>query len=275
MNQINGPYAALLTPFSDDGQIDFRIYEKEIDRLSNSRLAGLFPCGTSGEFIHMDFEEKVAVVRSTVDVTKGRKPVVPGACATTERDVIKSALAYGKMGCESVVICPPWYIPVSQEGIVEFYKTVASAIGDMGIVIYNIPMCSQAILTDTFEHLLDIKNVVAVKDSSGNLKQQAHLLERVRRLRPEVSVLNGVDECMLPALAGGCVGSMTALGGIMPDEICDLYEAFHAGDVAKAQAVQMGLMPFLARAESLPFPTGYKRLAASMGQNMGISRRSC
>ncbi len=270
-----GPYAAMLTPFADNGEIDFALFEQEVDRLCNSRLAGLFPCGTSGEFIHMSLSEREAIVKTAIEVSSNRKPVVPGACATTERDVIKQSIAYGDLGCDTVVICPPWYMPVSQDGIVKFYQKVADEIGSMSIVVYNIPMCTQEISLDTFERLLNIKNVKAIKDSSGNLKMQSKLIEMIGRIRPEINVLSGVDECLLPSLMNGCSGSMTVFAVIMPDMIADIYQAFYDGDFEKAKRIQTAVISTMADAENTTFPNGYKALAASKGLNCGLGRRSC
>jgi dihydrodipicolinate synthase/N-acetylneuraminate lyase len=268
-----GPYAALLTPYNEDGTVCEEGLRSQVEFLSKSGIAGIFPCGTSGEFIHLSVEENCRVMDIVTDQAKGRTDVLPGTCSSNIETTLKLARHAEKLGCPAVVICPPYYITLDQKDVLKYFQTVARSI-NIGIILYNIPQFTNEISLETLQELMEEKNVVGIKDSSGNMKRMIHYIRVLKEKRPDFAAMTGSDDIIYPALAGGCVGSMTALSGIVPEINVQIYKAFYQGDHGKALSLQHSTLKLLSLAESVAFPAGYKLAAEKRGFCMGPSKQT-
>lgn len=267
-----GPYAALATPFKQDGSVNYSVLSKEVEFLVEKKVSGLFPCGSTGEFIHLNMGDNHRVIKEVVRQAGGRVPVVPGSCASNIDDAVEHAQYAAQLGCPAVVICPPYYIRLSQDAILKYYRTIARAV-DVGIVLYNIPAFTDEISFCTFQRLVEEDNIIGIKDSSGNLKTIMHFIQYVQSKRPGFAIMTGTDDIIFPALAGGCVGSMTALAGIVPEVITQLYTAHHNEDYDTALRLQLSIVELTQLAESISFPAGYKLILERRGFDMGRSKQ--
>jgi len=232
-----GIMPALVTPFTDDAK---EIDEGRLRRLVNYVIAkgatGVVPCGTTGEFQNLSFEERKKVVEIVIDEVKGRVPVIAGTgCSGTDLTIEITRHAK-EAGAQAALIVTPYYHKPTNRGIYEHYRSVAEAV-DIPIILYNIPQVTGVTLPwQIVEDLVDIPNIVAVKDSSGELKGILAVLEKTR---PRLSVLCGHDEVVLPALAAGCSGAILASGNIIVDIWMQVYKAVNKGDLKRAQELQL------------------------------------
>ncbi len=264
-----GPYAVLMTPFKYDGSIDWAAYEAEVEFLASSPITGLFPCATTGEFVHMSPEDNIELIRVCAQVNKGRKRIAAGACATNLDIVEMYARAAERYGCDTIVVCVPYYITLPQAEVEEFFVRLSKRLSGINIMLYNIPMFTGEISLGTFERLLQCENIIGIKDSSQNLKRISHMIDIKDSIRPEFSVFCGTDDMLLPSLVAGCTGSMTAMSAILPEVNAKIYELFEEGQIMEAQKLNKSYLKALRLCDSLTFPAGYKLAMEKRGLVMG------
>ena len=268
----SGPYGVLLTPFDEAGNIRFDALRKQIDRLTGSGLTGIVICGTTGEFIQMTAEENIALMECAAECANGRLEVIAGACAANLRDTIRLAEAAAHLRFPAVLVCPPYYTPLSQGDIATFYTKLAE-VADVNILLYNIPAFTTAIAPDTLRRLIQMPRIIGIKDSSGDMKNIIGSVSLSRRERPDFVVFTGTDQIILPSLAAGCSGSMTALSALLPELNTAIYDAFSRQDWQKARLAQLKTIELLRLAESVVFPAGYKIIGALTGYETGEARQ--
>ncbi|HBM80548.1 MAG: dihydrodipicolinate synthase family protein [Clostridiales bacterium] len=263
-----GPYAAILIPFEQDGRLDVDGLKKQIDFLVDSGISGIFPCGTSGEFVNLSIVENCEIMDVVSQGASGRMDVLPGACASSIDGTLRLIKNAEKNNCPAVVVCPPYYYTLNQREVLSYYKEIIKKT-DINIILYNIPAFTNEISMDTFKELIMEDKVVGIKDSSGNMKKIIHYVQAADELRPDFAVMTGTDDILVPALIGGCTGSMTALSGIIPEVTTQIYRSFYERDFDKAVKLQKSILRLLELAESILFPAGYKLVMEERGFKMG------
>ena len=271
--RIKGPYGIILTPFDELGYIRFDAMETQIEKLFEyTGLSGVVVCGTTSEFIQMSVKENISVINHCAQYNREGFAVIAGACASNLGNASALAKAAYEAGLPAVLVCPPYYTPLTQEDVADFYRALADAV-EIDIILYNIPTFTNSISFSTIEKLIEIENFIGVKDSSGNVKEIIGFVSLAQRKRPDFAVFTGTDQIILPALASGCVGSMTALSGILPHLNINIYDAFYRGDLSSALESQMKTIELLRLAESIVFPAGYKIIAEKTGYSTGEARQ--
>lgn len=273
-NKLKGAIATVITPFTRDGGIHEAELRKEIRYLISTEIQGLFPLASTGEYPFMSLDVKEQVIRITAEENKGVKTLICGACGENLTNALACVALAHKYGYDAVVACPPYYYPQSQQEVYEFYTRLAANEYGMKVIMYNVPFFTSEVSLDTVAKLVDIKNIVGIKDSSGNMKRIRHTVD-LKGDREDFIVYSGTDDCLLPALVAGCEGSMTALGCLLPEAIAALYQSFAKGDLAKAMEVQKSILPILRQADSLAFPLGYKLIAKLRGMDIGFIHQLC
>lgn len=259
MKELRGAIGVTVTPFDRDWQVDLSAVRAQAERLSASDITGVFPCASTGEYIHLSPGEQRAVYQATKEGTGGKKTLVASACAPNLRAAIESAAMAKELGYDACVACPPYYYPLTQAEILAFYRALMQA-SALPIILYHVPFFTSGIAPETVRELARMDNIVGIKDSSANMKRIAHLCS-LHEERPDFLIYTGTDDCLYPALAAGVDGSMTAFAAGAPALVTDVYRAFATENPAEAAACQRRMMPLLAEADALPFPLGYKLVA--------------
>ena len=229
-----GVLPALVTPFTAEEAIDEAAL-RALVRYVLPHVNGLVPCGTTGEFVYLTADEQRQVIEIVVDEVAGRVPVVAGASAPSTRQAIQLARAAQAAGASACLVVTPFFLHPSDKGIYQHFYKVASAV-DIPIILYNIPQVVDAYLPRTvIEDLADIPNIIALKDSSGDLTYTMEVLEMTAG---RLDVLIGHDEVVLPALAGGCSGMILASAQVYPEIWQQVYSAVQQGDIGTARTLQ-------------------------------------
>jgi 4-hydroxy-tetrahydrodipicolinate synthase len=236
MFKPEGIFPALVTPFTDDGKI---IDEERLRILVNHCIElgvhGVVPCGTTGEFVNLSTEEKKKVIKTVIDEVNGRVPVIAGTGASGTRETVEMTKYAKDAGATAALIVTPFYLKPADRGIYEHYNTIATEV-DLPIILYNIPQCTGLSLPwQMVEDLAQIPNIVAVKDSSGQLSFILAVLEKVR---DKINVLCGHDEVVIAALAAGCSGAILASANVIPDVWIQIYNHIKNGELQKARELQ-------------------------------------
>ncbi|MBQ2931564.1 MAG: dihydrodipicolinate synthase family protein [Clostridia bacterium] len=254
--RINGVFSVLMTPF-DGNRVDYDVFAKQVQRLSGTDVAGYVVNGSTAEFVHLTKEEKKKLVET---VTLNRDPdklVVVSACEPNIADTYDICAHAAAVNADAMLVCPPYYFKHTTEEIKQYYTELAD-ISPLPVILYNIPFFTQELELGVIYELMNHKNIIGIKDSSGNMKRIMHLIDKAKDT--DFSVMTGTDDMLLPAYVGGCTGSMTALATIYPEKITAIYKSVKVGDIEKARVVQHSIMEDLRTADSQSFPEGYKRL---------------
>lgn len=257
--------AVTVTPFDSNENAIIDEIKKQTEEICNSEADAILPVASTGDYVKMDLDERLAIFSAVAEINRGRKKLIASACDTSATRVLKTISAVKKMGYDACLVCPPYYYPLSQDAVYDFFKTVCDGAGDFAVIGYHVPFFTTGIDISTFEKLLDIPNFVGMKDSSAVMKRIAHLCEIVSQRRPDFAVYTGTDDCLFPALCAGCFGSMTALAATMPTQIRAIYNAFDNRDIDTAMKINQSILPIIRQCDSLTFPIGYKLLAKAKG----------
>ena len=251
-----GPYAVLMTPFKNN-EVDYEAYEKQVVRLLDTDIAGFMVNGSTAEYVALSYEEEEKIAKLVYKLNNGKKKIILGACTANVYDSYKRCLLAKEIDAEGVLVCPLYYFKYSAKEREEFYTKLADK-SPVPVVLYNVPFFTQELELDVIYKLAKHPNIIGIKDSSANIKRIMHMINKVGG--DEFKVLTGTDDILYSALFAGCLGSMTALATIFPNEICGIYKAFEEKDYETANKLQQGLMECLRVADSYTFPIGYKKL---------------
>lgn len=268
MFKPEGVYVAMLTPFKQNGRINEQEIRKIVDFQIQKGVDGLFPVSSVGEYIHMTREEKVALMEMVYDQAKGRVPVTPGVGSSHPEEAIFLAEKAKAIGCDGVVIAPPYFFPLSQNMVEQYFETIIDAV-DIPMIIYNIPLFTQPLSYDLVKRLARKPNVAAMKDSSGSMVDFLHFMDQVRMEDGEMNFLTGREETLLPCLMMGGKGCMTATAGILPEVMVEIYQCFLSGAYERARELQFSILQAIGKMFALPFPLGFKIAMEVRGFNMG------
>jgi len=263
-----GVYVAMMTPFHDDGSVNRDEVRRMVSFLIEKGVDGIFPLSSVGEFLHLDFEEKVSLMEVVQEEARGRVAVTPGATAMSPRGSIALARKAQEIGCDAVVISPPYFYPISQENLEQHFEMVADAV-DIPIILYNIPLFSTPISYDVVKRLARRENVVAMKDSSGSMVDLLHYLDKIRLIGEDLAILVGREEMFFPALMVGAEGCLSATCGILPEIMVGVFQAWRESDYQRAKELQLSILLLVRAMFSLPFPLGFKTALEIRGFRMG------
>lgn len=257
--------AVTVTPFDENEAVLIEEVKAQTEGICNSEADAILPVASTGDYVKLDLPERLEVFAAVAEANRGRKKLIASACDTSAKRVLKTIKAVREMGYDACLVCPPYYYPLSQEKVYDFFKEVCEGAEGFPVIGYHVPFFTTGIEIPTFEKLLEIPNFVGMKDSSAVMKRIAHLCQIVKAKRPDFALYTGTDDCLFPALCAGCFGSMTALAATMPKQIRAIYNAFDAGNIAEAMKINQSILPIIRQCDSLTFPIGYKLLAKAQG----------
>ena len=228
----HGSFAVIVTPFTREGNIDEDAYRRVVDLVIEAGCHGVISAGSTGEFFLMTDDERRRVLSIAVDQAQGRVPVLAGTSATRTEDVVSLNRYAAEVGCAGAMVLPPIYIGVDERELVEFHTRVAEE-GGLPIMLYNSPRAVRTFLTTrTVEKLMALDNVVAIKDSSLDIR---NLTELVRYCGQEIKVFVGLEDLLLPALAVGATGAVAMVPQVVGRMAVELYDAAVSGDMERAR----------------------------------------
>lgn len=269
--KLRGIIPPVVTPMTVDQEIDLDGLRRHIDWLLAGGVHGIFVLGTTGEFFALDEAEKQAVVAAAVAHVNGRAPVYAGTGAETTREVVRLTKMAEKEGVAGVSVITPYFLKPTQAELFDHFRRVAESTS-AGVVLYNNPStcAGLSIDPDTVAKLAALKNVIGIKDSSGDLQNTIEILRSTPR--DTFSVLNGRDTLILAALQFGAHGAIPASCNIAPALCVGIYESFVKGDLDAASAFQARLHP-IRMAMSLGTGNGaVKEAMALLGRPAGPNR---
>ena len=228
MSIFRGSGVAIVTPFNEEG-IDFEAFEKNLDWQVENGTDAIIVCGTTGEAATMSEEEQKQAIKFAVDKINKRIPVIAGTGSNNTAQVIKMSRFAEKVGADGLLIVNPYYNKSTQKGIITHYYTIADAVSTP-IIVYNVPgRTGMNITASTMFELSKHKNIIGVKEASGNISQ---ITEIAMLCGPKFDIYSGNDDHVVPLLSLGGVGVISVSANIIPKDMHDLVMKYLEGDVA-------------------------------------------
>jgi 4-hydroxy-tetrahydrodipicolinate synthase len=231
---FTGTGTALVTPFRADGSLDERGLRRLLARQMEAGINFLVPCGTTGESPTLTHEEHLRVVQITVEVAKGKVPVLAGAGGYNTAEVIALARELAALGADGILSVTPYYNKPTQEGLFQHYRAIGEAVS-LPIILYSVQgRTGVNIEPATVKRLAGIENIVGIKEASGNVSQMAAILNAVP---DDFIVLSGDDAITLPVIALGGRGIISVVSNEIPEQMAQLTRLALNADFAGARAI--------------------------------------
>ncbi|SDC13326.1 4-hydroxy-tetrahydrodipicolinate synthase [Williamwhitmania taraxaci] len=233
MAKFFGTGVAMITPFNADKSVDFEGLGKLVDYLTKGGVEFLVVLGTTGEAATLSIDERHKVVRYVVEKNAGKLPIVVGIGGNNTAEVVHSVNTFDLSGVDAILSVTPFYNKPNQRGLYEHFKAIALA-SKLPIILYNVPGRTGINMNaeTTIKLAKEFKNIVGIKEASGNLTQITYIL----RDKPAgFAVLSGDDGLALPQMAMGMDGIISVTGNCLPREFSDMVRYSIAGDMAKAR----------------------------------------
>ena len=227
---FQGSFVALVTPFKN-GKIDEDALKNLIEFQISNGTNGIVPCGTTGESATLNIEEHNQVVDIAVRAVNGRIPVIAGTGSNSTEEAIKMTRHAKEAGANAALLITPYYNKPTQEGLYQHFKKIAGDV-DIPVIVYNVPgRTSVNMLPATTARLSEVKNIVGIKEATGNLQQVS---ETIKLCGENFSVISGDDANTLPIMAAGGKGVISVTANIAPDKIAALCKACLDGNFSEA-----------------------------------------
>ncbi len=259
---FKGSIVAIVTPFKD-GIFDEKAYGELIEWHISEGTHGILACGTTGEASTLDFEEHFRVIEVAVKAANKRIPVIAGTGANSTDEAITLTKKAKELGADAALLVTPYYNKPTQEGLYRHYKIIAEMI-DLPMILYNVPgRTAVNLLPSTVARLMECKNIIAIKEATGDMKQSSEL---IRLCGDRIKVLSGDDFTTLTQLALGGCGSISVTANIAPKDSAEMFNAWEKGDIARARELHYKLEPinYAMFIETNPIPV--KTSLALMGK---------
>jgi len=237
--KFEGSMVAVVTPFKD-GRLDEEAFRNLIEWHIASGTDVIVPCGTTGESATLTHEEHDRVIEMTVEFANGRVPVLAGTGSNSTSEAIRLTKHAKEAGADGALLITPYYNKPTQQGLYEHYKAIAEAVG-FPMILYNVPgRTGLNMLPETVARLSEIDVIVGVKEATGSLRQASEI---IALCNDSFAVLSGDDFINFPLLAVGGKGMISVTANVVPQDLASLYDAWAAGDVAKARELHYKTLP--------------------------------
>ena len=234
---FEGSGVAIVTPFKD-GKINYDAMGNLIEWHIENKTDAIIVCGTTGESATMTDEERKATIKFVVDKVNKRIPVIAGSGSNNTAYSIELSKYCQEVGADGLLIVTPYYNKSTQSGLIKHFTTIAESV-DLPIILYNVPgRTGVNINPTTVEKLSKVKNIVAIKEASGNISQVAEI---ARLCGEDFAIYSGNDDQIVPILSLGGSGVISVLANVLPKETHDIVEKYLSGDIEEARKLQLSL----------------------------------
>ena len=261
---IKGSIVALVSPMFEDGTIDYDSYRNLIEMHIAAGTNAIVAVGTTGESPTVDYDEHNELVRVAVETAAGRIPVIAGTGSNSTKEAIELSAYAASVGADATLQVVPYYNKPTQEGLFQHFKAISEAV-DIPIILYNVPGRTVADLkNDTVLRLLELPNVIGLKDATGDLGRASELLSRLPKDR-EFAIYSGNDDSALALMLMGGSGVISVTANVAPELMSRMCAMALANDVMGAREINDRLMPLHKELFCVPNPIVPKWALHRMG----------
>ncbi|HBE9725860.1 UNVERIFIED_CONTAM: 4-hydroxy-tetrahydrodipicolinate synthase [Clostridioides difficile] len=266
---FKGSAVALITPFTEDNNVNFEKLGELIEYHIENGTDALVVCGTTGEATTMSESEIFAVIKYTVEKVNKRIPVIAGTGSNNTMLSVHMSQEAEKLGVDGLLIITPYYNKTNEKGLKLHFETIANSV-KLPIILYNVPGRTKVnIKPSVVAELAKIDNIVAVKEASGDLAQVAEIAKLVPK---DFAIYSGNDDTILPLLSLGGSGVISVLANICPKETHDLVTKFFEGDIEGSKKLQLDMDALIAALFIEVNPVPVKTAMNILGFNVGNLR---
>jgi 4-hydroxy-tetrahydrodipicolinate synthase len=260
----------MVTPFKDDGRVDFAIAEKLAYHLAEHGTDTLVVCGTTGESPTLTWDEEYELFQVVQRTVAGKAKVIAGTGSNSTREAIAATQKAAKLGLDGSLQVVPYYNKPPQEGLYQHFKAIAEAAPELPMMLYNVPgRTGQNMQAETVGRLATIENIVAIKESTGNLDQASEIQ---RLTPPEFALYSGDDSITLPLLAIGGKGIVSVASHLVGLQLQQMIQAFEAGQHQVATKIHIELFPLFKALFVTANPIPIKAALRLQGWQVGSTR---
>lgn len=270
MSIFTGAGVAIITPFHQDGSVNYEEFENLIEFQIENGTDAVIAAGTTGEASTLSHQEHLEVIRHCVDIVKGRVPVIAGTGSNCTETAVHLSREAQRYGADGVLLVSPYYNKATQNGLYEHFKKIASSI-QIPALLYNVPGRTGCnIQPETIIRLCqDTENIIGVKEASGSISQIARLLSLADG---KIDVYSGNDDQIVPILSLGGKGVISVLSNVAPKQTHEICRLFFEGKVAESAQVQLKSMELIEALFSEVNPIPVKCGLDFMGYQTGVPR---
>lgn len=270
MALFKGAGVALITPFNEDLTVNYDMLGTLIERQIEGKTDAIIVCGTTGEPATMTEEEKLSVIKYTVEKVAGRIAVVAGTGGNSTQVVVDFSKKVQALGVDGLLVVTPFYNKATQNGLYVHYTEVSKAVS-LPIIMYNVPSRTGCnILPETAVRLArDCKNIVGIKEASGDISQVMKLAKLSKGI---LDIYSGNDDQIIPILSLGGVGVISVLSNVAPKETHDIVMEYLEGDRERALDIQLRYLDLINALFCEVNPIPVKGAMNIMGYNVGKLR---
>lgn len=267
---IKGVVVPILTPIDENEMIDEAKLREQVDYVIEGGVLGVLAFGSNGEFYVIEEDEMERGLKIMVDQAAGRVPVYFGIGAISTKKCVRLAKMAAANGAAGISILQPMFLKPTETELFLHFKTIADAVPETPVLLYNNPgrvgYTMSGNLVDRLAH--EVKNIVGMKDTSGDITQTAEFIRRTRDVN--FKVFGGKDTLLYASMCHGAVGGVCTAANFMPELITDVYNKFVAGDLQGSLEAQFKLNPVRLSMDSASFPVAAKDMANLRGRNIGV-----
>ena len=268
---FTGAGVAIVTPFKEDGSIDFAKLNEVIDFQIENGTDSIIICGTTGESATMSHEEHLDTIKACVEHVNGRVPVIAGTGSNCTETAIYLSQEAEKLGADALLVVTPYYNKATQNGLIEHFTMVANSV-KLPIILYNVPSRTGCnILPKTAVTLAkNVENIVAIKEASGNISQVVELAALAQGC---IDIYSGNDDQVIPLLSLGGKGVISVLSNVAPRQTHDMVMEYLNGNTEKALKLQLDMLELCNALFCEVNPIPVKKAVELMGLCGGTVRR--
>ncbi|MGF1539900.1 MAG: 4-hydroxy-tetrahydrodipicolinate synthase [Pleurocapsa sp.] len=258
---------AMVTPFAEDGSVNYAVAEKLAAHLVENGSDGLVICGTTGESPSLSWSEEYELFKVVKQAVGHKAKIIAGTGSNCTREAITATKEAAKLNLDGSLQVVPYYNKPPQEGLYQHFKAIAQACPELPMMLYNVPgRTSRNLEATTVAKLAKIENIVAIKEASGNLEQTC----QIRCLTPEsFAIYSGEDALTLPLLTVGAVGVVSVASHLVGNQMQTMIQGFAKGDNQTAKAIQIELFPLFKALFATTNPIPVKAALNLQGWNVG------
>lgn len=270
MKIFSGSGVAIVTPFDTNNEIDYKSFEKLLEFHFENGTDAIVVCGTTGESATLSDKEKISLIEFAVKKSAGKIPIIAGTGSNNTNHAKKLTMRAKEIGADACLVVTPYYNKTTQQGLIEHYAEI-SKVG-LPIIIYNVPSRTGLnILPDTYKNLLQLENIVAVKEASGNISQVAEI-SMLTQNEKNFSLYSGNDDQIVPTLSLGGDGVISVLANIFPKQVHDMCQKYFSGDIKESLNLQLKFIPLIKNLFCEVNPIPIKAAMNIMGFEVGECR---
>lgn len=270
---IKGVVVPILTPVDDNELIDEVKLREQVEYVIVGGVLGILAFGSNGEFYMIEEEEMERGLKIILEQAAGRVPIYFGIGAISTKKCCRLARMAMQCGANGISVLQPMFIKPTESELFFHFKTIADAVPEMPVLLYNNPgRVNYTLSADLVEKLAaEVNNIVGMKDTSGDITQTAEFIRRTRHVN--FKVFGGKDTLLYASMCHGAVGGVCTAANFMPELITDVYRRYIAGDLVGSLEAQFKLNPVRLSMDAASFPVAAKDMANLRGRNIGVPYR--